>query len=1251
VIRLAGFLFLLAALGLSVLLPPARGEAPPPPEAAADKKDASTGISLRAGDIIAIVDSTAEALRRMPPKAWVLTPEAMQELRDEIARLRKQLERVRPLTPSRCLLKGKVEGNLVTLQAQYEFVTEQPGALVALGGAPAHAAGASLDGRMPALLGGARTRGGADVESFSVRVEKPGNHQLTLDLLLLLEDRTRPTEPVATGERPLVGRAEGFALELPRAAITELELDLPAGTRDVRLAGRPLAESLLSLKNKDAGQRLAGNLGARDRLDLAWLPRDGVHGPTVVADSTVSVRFGRETTTEARLTLQAQGGLVGQWRLLVPLRADLRVSPEDQSRVARIDSADQKDVSLRTIHLKEPSAEPLTVTVSTVAPAPPAGSRLTVVGPFSVLGAVRHSATVLVNNALSDLVPEFHCGGELVRRDLTVAERRDPTLVAAFRSASLAALDPDAAGPGPAPKKIAPASRGSRLALPWLEVNLEPMRGQMKTRIEHELRLSDGKDGDEPAPRSVGPGQRYWRLLTTVQVTPRQADVDRLVVQLPAGWEYVEEIGTLPDKVRHVHYDRMTRQVEFKLQRGPVSGAPFSETPALKPFKVTIEALYPLAEETSNVHHLLVHFPQVPGTQDEGGEVRVRVPGQVEILAPGTLPEGSDERSGFLGLELVRHQPHELDLKTPPTRRMPRLLELTWRAYRPEIRLASRIELTLSGQRGSVRHEIQLRGSAADTTNLTLRIPPLVKNLQIIRKKQPAGGGPEAIGESKSVRLTGAEPLVLEYSFPIPPRSGSGKSAPSSPGLISVPLVAPEQAQGETRVFVWGGTGELPVLVPAGAAAGGPTGWAEQALEEVAGHDYLPALVVKAERLDLPLVLRLGASEPVFTVLAERVLAQVTVEPDAMQQYRVRYRLRRLANDHLELELPVTVPTLLKLQVRRGGKKVEYETLPEADSNGVPGRFLRLRLPPMSGSFLLEVSYQLSSVQVGAGPLWTVLSPPVIRGAPGGVPTRWQVVAPADWVLLTPEAEQRSWGVRGWLWAPRLNASTTELERWLAAPPSPAEEAKRKSAAEGEAAPGTDSGTPVWGSDATEEAEAMGDSPAGLVCWREGAESLVLTHVPQQTWLLLCSLIVLLLGLGLGYLGWSAPRGRGGRRRKRSSAFLVLLGLVILGAVIGSLLWPTLMGQVAYGCQPGILVLLLVAGLQWLLHERRRRQVLFLPSFSRTRAGSSMVRNTTPRPSTGEAPRPAAPSGTAEPSTVDAPQPAGSSIDRRGPSA
>jgi hypothetical protein len=234
------------------------------------------------------------------------------------------------------------------------------------------------------------------------------------------------------------------------------------------------------------------------------------------------------------------------------------------------------------------------------------------------------------------------------------------------------------------------------------------------------------------------------------------------------------------------------------------------------------------------------------------------------------------------------------------------------------------------------------------------------------------------------------------------------------------------------------------------------------------------------------------------------------------------------------------------------------------------------------------------------------------------------VLAPTNWVLLSPEAEpnaDRVWGLRGYLLEPRLAVTSRELERWLAGPEVSGSETTFGEAGE------------------TQESPQSGPPVAALVCWREANEPLVLTHVSQQVWLLFCSLLVLLTGLGLVWLTWpTAARPLG------PPWAWPVLGLLLLAAIGAALLWPTFLGELAYGGQPGVAVLLLVAGAQWLLHERRRRRVVFLSSFSRARPNSAMNRGDSanrPLPPTGL-------SGQGEPSTVDvAPSPNGSGVDRR----
>ena len=67
--------------------------------------------------------------------------------------------------------------------------------------------------------------------------------------------------------------------------------------------------------------------------------------------------------------------------------------------------------------------------------------------------------------------------------------------------------------------------------------------------------------------------------------------------------------------------------------------------------------------------------------------------------------------------------------------------------------------------------------------------------------------------------------------------------------------------------------------------------------------------------------------------------------------------------------------------------------------------------------------------------------------------------------------------------------------------------------------------------------------------------------------------------------------------------------LTLLTFGVGAL-WlfrPTALAAVVYGSELGAAVLVVFATVLWLMHERQRRQVVFLPSFRRGRGTSSIV--------------------------------------------
>jgi hypothetical protein len=219
----------------------------------------------------------------------------------------------------------------------------------------------------------------------------------------------------------------------------------------------------------------------------------------------------------------------------------------------------------------------------------------------------------------------------------------------------------------------------------------------------------------------------------------------------------------------------------------------------------------------------------------------------------------------------------------------------------------------------------------------------------------------------------------------------------------------------------------------------------------------------------------------------------------------------------------------------------------------------------------------------------TRLQPPRLRGNvfPGRV--RWHVGMPADWVLVWASgslAMEQRWGFRAWLPSPRSAVTVAELERWFNA--------------------STDS------PGAADTSLGLGSRSSELVGWQANLGHITVVHVSERTWLLGCSLILLLLGLGL-YLLSSRPRFFG-------AAVIALAAAIVTVGIV----WPNVLSVIIYGVQPGALVLLIVGGFLWLRHRRYRRQLTFMPGFSRLAPGSSVMR-------AGSSHRPRG-----EPSTVDA---------------
>jgi hypothetical protein len=1118
-------------------------------EAPAKEKEKPAPLSP---DEVLLVAKSLQAALEMAPDWVLVAPEKWRKMRADLDRLRALAERRKAQPPSKCVIKapkGKIKAPFATLSVEYELTTTAPDTTVALGcGGLAHITDAKLDNRPPALHGGG-------AEGYFIQVEKAGEHQVVLELVV-------PVLPVL----PRAGGGHGLALDLPRAAITRIDLELPKGVKDVRLAGRPAPDSLLA----PGSARLSGSLGPVDRLDLTWKGAGATLGPTTMltAEGLVRVKLDSQAlTTEAVLTLRPKGGPAPEWQLVVPSGADVSLGPEDKGRV-EVKGVEQKGVRVVTLRVKEAPESPLVVTISARVPQPrpPRWPWRVTVGPFNVLRAAQQFGQVLVANDTPNLHLDYFPQAELALRSLSDDEQKsNPTLKAAFRYGQVNVARPaEKAGPPPGP---------------WLGLEAELAPGQIKARVEHALKLLNS---DPPV----------WELETRLTATPRWADVGRLELRLPPGCQYAADRNyPYPPGVLKIVSDPKT--VEVWLKRT-------GSGPAPAPIVLSVFSTYPAEPASLRGGQATFLLPRPVSADEDGGTVTVVAPKGVELLAGGLLEEPRDRQPA--GLELTRQSTRELVWRSE--RRAPEQVKVVWRAWRPEVRVDGLVDLTLTSREAQVRrHELRLRFPPSAVPQLSLRVPAaLSHSLRVLEGGKLSGEGREA-GKARlwSCQLGPAAKgpggpehlLVLAYEAPLPAEGVD----------FAVPLVRPEVgpqavAHGTTRVRIWADDSPPPV-------AFGP-GWSESKVEQVEGDSRLPARVLRSSRVDQSLTLRLRDPDSAPSVLVDRALVRAAVGPAGTQSYRARYVLNRLAARHLDLEMPAPVSTI-ELRVWLDGKKVTPEVVDEHGRRADGGRVARLRLAPelVRPRSVLKVRYRLPPGRGGPSTWQTALQQPVLRGQPAAVSTRWVVLLPASWVALGPQdGGPRSWGRRGPLLAPRLAQSAGELEDELHEE-SPDEEEK--------------------------------GAVLSLDCSREGSGPLVVTHVPNQAWLLLCSLGLLALGLAVSWLTWPSREAHG-----QPAWLWPLLALAALGLVVAALLWPTLMGQVAYGCQPGAAVLVVVALVQWLWHERYRRQIIFLPTFSRARPGSSLSR--APAASDAEQARGRAPG---EPSTVDVPRPAGSSVSGR----
>ncbi len=935
--------------------PPKAGPTPDPTRAGA--------VKLPDGTVVFFTKNPDEA--NPPIDGVLLSPQEYKALLDQADQLKRFKDAPRPQAPSECQVRGKVEPRgdraVAALTLTYSFRTTAPRSSVALGGQKAFPVAARLaGGKLPVLS--------ATDDGLTALIDAPGEHTLSLDV----------EAPVA----PRGAKGElGFELGLPRAAITTLALDPPAGAKKLTVGVRTAGDRAGELKQttEDAAAlapkagRPAYPLGPAELLAVSWQPPTATPGVTAAvlsADLDVAVRVDEaqvETTAAVRLH-----GPAREWSVVLPAGADVSArpatpaAPRDPDADPALPPADTPPLTRPTdpAHpvwtFRPPEGPGPDWVLTAVVRQPRAGHRGPFpVGPFAVPTAARQAGTVRVYAPPAVLL-DFKRGPGVRRQD---APPPEDDLVAAFKFT--------AAGP---PPKRPPA--------PLLELDARPARTFTRVQPSYTLRRTDAG----------------WRLETELAVTPFRTEVDRVAVDVPDGWqgveagplELVEGVEELPDA-------GAGRRYAVRLF-GPQRGA----------FTLTLTATFPVALTAKEAS---LPLPRFPGSVEGVARVTAVVPEKLEVHGTAT---GTDGESRELKPASAGAKSAAVTAVTGQFDKGAARVDLGWQVYRPELTADVRAEVRLGDHQVGVTQTIRFRSADGNPRpGIRLFGPVGATGLRANPGSPPVDpSGPGEWGFRPPA--DGAREFTLSVSYALPlPRSPDQ----AGPARLPVGLLWPDAAtRVETTLRVWGAGSDRRV-----ARFEGP--WRE--LPPEPGPDAFPWLTLAGTGNNLPLSLELTdrAAGVVPAAVVERALVQAWLSDDGALAVRGRFRLARWPAAGVDVELPPGVVP----EITVDGKKTD--PVPRGPGESA----VRVPVPDYRAgrSVLLDVRYLLPPAR---SPYELTVPPPRLPGAVLRSPARWQVVLPPGNVPLYLGRDLQPdvrWGWRHRLFAPAAASSTDDLEQWI----------------------------------------------------------------------------------------------------------------------------------------------------------------------------------------------------------------------------
>jgi hypothetical protein len=1087
---------------------------------------------------------------KLPEGYRIVSPEDWQRIQDRIAQLDALLKPDKPIDPSTCSISGKIAGDVAHLQARFQVATSRPKMTVFLGCPQGKPAAVMLDGQSASGLN-------ADESGLTVQVAKDGDHEITLDMDV----------PLDAKEGDL-----GFELSLPRIIKSHLELDVPGHAKTVRVGNR----SYHTAAGDDGTAKLEMRPGVVERLEVYWQVPSGRPSapPTFAIEDRMLVRIAAGTVqTQAALTVRTLSGQPEQFRLFIPGQADkpLAVDPPQISRVLSID-ADPASPGWWMVKLKGVGNEPVHLEISTTQAR--SGATVSIV-PMTVAGAARHRGILLISKTPDlqlRLTPRNDNTVTVTPREVSDDDRkpgrdnalRDPNVGASFSYWHL--LNPEK--PALPPPSL-------------VQVDIEKIKPAVEAHLAYNCTLM-------PHP----PDALRWRLQCQLDLAFAQgAGSEIVVVQLPTDFKYDERVGIQPILAgQSIEYVADKRQLRITFERVPAKHS------------LSFEGDYDTIAE--NIERTTLKLPVPLGTLDRGAEIKAEVPRDFKLV-----PAHPDDPTWDSILPDIRPDTGKVLQKHSWTaRRIPELVEFAWRPYQPDLPARSMVQLLVGDRQMQVVQKLEFRTVQGLVERLLLRVPPSLaervevetpdgKKLLLSRDGQRLESHDRADVWRLEFRTEAVRRgLTLKYFI------GLGDSISLEGRLTqesSVPLVLPEKINGDTvtsietvvQVLARPSVGVVPLGEKWQELGGNPgdtdTVGDQNSYDSNAGVAP-PACVLRAHGFEVPLKLRIiqTSDHELVAALVEAMLVRVVLSEDGTQTYRAGLRMAAIRAPSLDIAVPGAPSTIgLRIVLRTSGsanvRSVSWTALEREEGASQGSHVVRLILDPeaMLKPSVLEVEYRLPAATGGSSWCRSMYQPPRVVGDLADCPVEWLFTLPSGWVAISQQGaitEETGWGFRNWLLGPQPIRSRAALERWL---------------------------------DASANAQLLREEgEPSLVVHATGPVKVDIVHVPEQFWLLACSLVLVAGTLAI----WLLARARRNGFGQRLAIWGILVGAVC-AVVVAAIIFPGLGIALIYGVQPGVVVLSFVAVVYWAVHRRYRRQVVFMPGFQRVKADSSLSRSSQQR--------------------------------------